>query len=205
MTNAVAKAAGYLRDDLGLGPGDEFSVDLPRHWQLPVWVLAALSVGASCGRLLPQSVVARIVSAPQAAAGVPGTVGPCDELLISACDAFGLPVPGGVPAGAVDVALEVRTQPDSFVAAPEASARASLALAGEVLPWSAVQARVVAAHPGLAHGARLWVDEATPDSEVVAVACVLPLALDGSVVLASGLGPEQAAHVRTIEGATPLW
>ena len=50
VANAVAKAASMLRDGLGLPPGAVVSIDLPRHWQLPVWVMAALSVGATVGR-----------------------------------------------------------------------------------------------------------------------------------------------------------
>src|ERR671931_2549199 len=33
----VAKTANLLRDDLGAGPGDTVSVDLPLHWQDAVW------------------------------------------------------------------------------------------------------------------------------------------------------------------------
>ena len=45
VANAVAKAASMLRDGLGLPPGAVVSVDLPRHWQLPVWVMAGLVRG----------------------------------------------------------------------------------------------------------------------------------------------------------------
>ena len=61
VANAVAKAGSLLRDGLGLEPGAEVSVDLPRHWQLPVWVMAALSVGATVGRDLQGPVDVRIL------------------------------------------------------------------------------------------------------------------------------------------------
>ena len=61
VANAVAKASSMLRDGLGLAPGAVVSIDLPRHWQLPVWVMAALSVGAMTGRDLPGPVDVRIV------------------------------------------------------------------------------------------------------------------------------------------------
>lgn len=201
MANAVAKAGGFLRDDLGLGPGSLFSIDLPRHWQLPVWVLAGLSVGATCGRWLPGHVAARIVGPDRLDAGSPGT-GPCDELLVSSCDAFGMPVPGGVAGGAVDVALEVRAHPDVLVVDPRGAGAAVLDLAGEPRAWAAAMAAAVGTHPEAPRGARLWVDEATPEPEVVPIACLLPLALDGSVVIASGLTPEQADRVRAAEAVT---
>ena len=50
VANAVVKSASMLRDGLGLPPAAVVSIDLPRHWQLPVWVMAALSVGATVGR-----------------------------------------------------------------------------------------------------------------------------------------------------------
>ncbi len=59
--NAVAKAAGLLRDELGLVPGDRLSVDLPVHWQFPVWTLAGLTAGLVCGRGVGDRVAARIV------------------------------------------------------------------------------------------------------------------------------------------------
>jgi len=134
VANAVAKAASMLRDGLGLPPGAVVSIDLPRHWQLPVWVLAALSAGATVGRdlaaggSLAAPVDVRIVG-PQGLAAIVGGADPgADEVLACSCDAFGLPVPGGVPAGVIDVGLEVRAHPDQFSAEPDAGRTAALDL-----------------------------------------------------------------------------
>jgi hypothetical protein len=44
------------------------------------------------------------------------------------------------------------------------------------------------------------VDDATSESDVLPLSCVLPLALTGSVVLASALSAQQAARIRQAEG-----
>lgn len=44
--NWVAKTAGYLEADLGVGPGDEIGVDPALHWLTAVALLAAWAVGA---------------------------------------------------------------------------------------------------------------------------------------------------------------
>jgi uncharacterized protein (TIGR03089 family) len=191
--NAVAKAAGMLRDSLGLGPGGTFSVDLPRHWQLPVWLMAGLSVGATCARRLPGDVDVRIVG-PEGLA----EPGRADELLACSCDAFGLPVPGGAPPGVTDVALEVRAHPDVFAAEPGTGAAARLVGEDGPVGWTEALDRSRAAGPA---GARLWVDEATAERHLVALTCVVPLAVHGSVVLGTSLSAEQSARIRDLEGA----
>ncbi len=141
VANAVAKAASMLRDGLGLPPGAVVSIDLPRHWQLPVWVLAALSVGATVGRDLAGSDLAapidvRIVG-PQGLAAIAGGADPdADEVLACSCDAFGLPVPGGVPAGVIDIGVEVRAHPDQFRPEPDAARTAALLVHGVPVPWA---------------------------------------------------------------------
>jgi uncharacterized protein (TIGR03089 family) len=203
--NAVAKAAGLLRDGLGLVPGARISVDLPRHWQLPVWTYAALCVGATTGRLLSDRVDVRIIGAEELDGPIPGAA---DELLVSSCDSFGMPVVGGVPADVLDVGVEVRSYPDVFVADPDAGSAARLVLpgspSGATVAWTDL---VAAAQPASAaasspRGARLWVDDRTPDESLLLTAAAVPLLLQGSVVIATGLTVEAAGHVRAVEGVT---
>jgi uncharacterized protein (TIGR03089 family) len=200
VANAVAKAASMLRDGLGLPPGAVVSIDLPRHWQLPVWVMAALSVGATVGRDLAAGVSpvapvdVRIVG-PQGLAAILGGADPgADEVLACSCDAFGLPVAGGVPAGVIDVGLEVRAHPDQFSAEPDAGRTAALLVKGLLVRWAEV-----ASIPGPQPGARLWVDEDTGESVLLHAVAIEPLLVRGSVVIGTGLEAERAARIRATE------
>jgi uncharacterized protein (TIGR03089 family) len=205
--NAVAKAAGLLRDGLGLAPGARISVDLPRHWQLPVWTCAALCVGATCGRLLPGRVDVRVLGSEALDERVPLAA---DERLVSSCDSFGMPVVGGVPPGVVDVGVEVRSYPDVFVPDPEAGSAARLVMPGRSepgtqVPWIdlvAAARRAMIDAPST-RGARLWVDDRTPDDSLLLAAAAAPLLLQGSVVIATALTVEAIARVRAVEGVTP--
>jgi uncharacterized protein (TIGR03089 family) len=198
----VAKAASMLRDGLGLPPGAVVSVDLPRHWQLPVWVMAALSVGATVGRDLPggdpaRPVDVRVVGPRGLAAIAAGADPDADEVLACSCDAFGLPVPGGVPAGVIDVGVEVRAHPDQFTPEPDAGRSAALLVEGVPVAWAAVPQA-----PDPQPGVRLWVDEDTSESVLLHAVAVQPLLARGSVVLGTGLDPEQAAYIRAMESVT---
>ena len=202
VANAVAKAASMLRDGLGLPPGAVVSVDLPRHWQLPVWVMAGLCVGATVGRDLTGRDLAapvdvRIVGPRGLEAIAAGADPDADEVLASSCDAFGLPVPGAVPAGVIDIGVEVRAHPDQFSPEPDAARMAALLVDGVPVPWAGFPGA-----PGTGPGARLWVDEDTPDPVLLHAVAVQPLLSRGSVVIGTGLDPEQAARIRAIEYVT---
>jgi uncharacterized protein (TIGR03089 family) len=204
VANGVAKAAGLLRDGLGLEPGAVVSLDLPRHWQLSVWTLAALTVGARCGRMVPEVVDARLVG-PEALDALRAGADPrADELLAASCDAFGLPVPGGVPRGVLDVGVEARVHPDVYVPDPAAAASAALMGPSGIRPWAQIRAAWAGAGDAAARaGRRRWVDESTPDDHVLEALAITPLLTHGSVVLATGLTPEQADRVRQAEAVMP--
>ena len=197
VANAVAKAGSMLRDGLGLEPGARVSIDLPRHWQLPVWIMAALSVGAQVGRDLAGPADVRIVGPAALEALAAGADPGADEVLVSSCDAFGLPIPGGVPSGIIDIGLEVRGYPDSFSPEPGAAGTAALLVDGEPVPWSGLV-------PGatVTPRARLWVDESTRDRDLIRLVAVDPLLVGGSVVIGVGLDAEQSAAILATESAT---
>lgn len=195
--NAVAKASSMLRDGMGLAPGALVSVDLPRHWQLPVWVMAALSVGAVVGRDLSGRVEVRVVGPLGLAAIATGADWGADEVLASSCDPLGLPVRGGVPVGVLDIGVEVRGHPDRFDPEPGAGAAATLLVSGIPVPW----ARATPAR-GAQLGARLWVDEATPEPVLLQAVAVEPLLDRGSVVIGTGLDPDEGERIRITEAVT---
>lgn len=223
--NAVAKAAGLLRDGLGLAPGEAVvSVDLPRHWQLPVWIWAALTVGAEVGADLPGHVDVRVIGpsglaalAIPAADGDPAA-GPADpaaadSVLACACDPFGGPVPAGLLAAVAsrsfdltDVGVEVRAYPDAFTpeptAGPAARVRAVPDGAGTVaVPWPEAGAALA---ERIGPAARVWVDGTTRASDLLAVVALAPLLVGGSVVLADGLSESETERLRTVERAARL-
>jgi uncharacterized protein (TIGR03089 family) len=104
--NWVAKTANFLRDGLGVLPGDTVRVDLPPHWQTVVVTFAVWAVGASVG---DGDVVF-------AAAPVPAR----EVVLLSL-----KPMAGrldAVPPGAYDFADEVPAYGDRFTATAPATA-----------------------------------------------------------------------------------
>ncbi len=204
VANAVAKAAGLLRDGLGLAPGERVSIDLPQHWQLPVWVLAGLSVGGVCGRDLPGPVEVRLVGPDRLADLRAGVDLGADEVLACSCDSFGMPVPGGVPPGILDVGVEVRAHPDVLVAEPGAAAAAALQVGADLVGWSDLLAAAgdlsAGDRAGSGAGPRLWVDEAVPGDRLLHDSALAPLLGRGSVVLGTGLSAAQAQRLQAIEG-----
>lgn len=76
LGNAIAKAAGLLRDEYDVQPGDEVSIDLPMHWQRAVWLGACWSVRAVA--VIERDVDATVLVTEDASAG-----GAADVLEIS--------------------------------------------------------------------------------------------------------------------------
>lgn len=212
--NNVAKAAGLLRDELGLQPGDRLSLDLPLHWQLPIWTLAGLSVGLQCGYRLDGHVEVRLVGPPGLADLAGGASAEADDILACACDAFGMPVPGGVPSGIMDVGVAARAHPDVLAVDRGAVASAAILLPADesdpgddlrVVAW----ADLLAAGPVDPPGSRTWVSAEAlaaaglPAAAVLRRAAVDPLLRSGSVVLARDVPAADEQRLREIQGAEP--
>lgn len=188
---SVAKTAGMLIDDLAVEPGDRIRLDLPLHWQLPVWLAACdvtglvvsfperaarpadMPSGAQRPEREPEPAAITVVAEPVTA---PGTT-----VVVSAATPFGVsPVPVADPL--VDHFRAAMGQPDDYCGPIDAG---SWAVEGEL--WDAgrieAQARALADRAGSQPGARLLV---RADTAVrVALACwAVPLLAGGSVVLA---------------------
>lgn len=207
--NAIAKAAGLLRDELGLEPGARLSVDLPVHWQLPVWVLAGLTAGLLVTRHDPDTVEARVVG-PEGVAGIAAGEDPrADEVLGCACDAFGMPLRSALPAGAIDVSVAVRAHPDVFRPEPDAVRQAALLLPGGgtgdqlVKTWT----ELVGEGPSEEPGTRTWVSAedlasaGLPDSLLLRRAATDPVLRGGSVVLARNISTPETERLLIVQGA----
>ena len=194
--NAVAKAAGLLRDELDVEPGDRLGVRLPCHWQRPVWWAACAFVGA--------------VYVPDATEPVTVTSrdylqfcdGAQDIVLVSLAP-FGLPDGGPVPPGVIEAAVAARSHPDDFIPYDEPADDWPLfgdATAAQVMR----RAADLAQRREIPEGARFAVR--CDDAEVHLTQLPVALAINGSVVLlndeSSRTGDADVDALLATEGAT---
>jgi uncharacterized protein (TIGR03089 family) len=118
VANWVDKTSNLLVGELGVGPGEAVELALaehsPGHWVSLVWELACWQVGTAVtlGRRGAASVLVVGPGDPTAAAA--GT-----PVLMCSLHPLGLPLTEPPPAGTMDYALEVRSQPDQHAALPQ--------------------------------------------------------------------------------------
>ena len=176
VANWVDKTSNLLVDELDVEPGDAVELTLakahPGHWVSLVWMLACWQVGAAVNL---DQVGARVaVLGP----GDPVEAVRADTALVCSLHPLGLPLPGPPPAGALDYALEVRSQPDQHAAVPQS---------GLILAWrdrdrQLTQADLVE-RPG--SGERRLVRPTDP-WDAARLALVEPLIGGGSSVVVAG-------------------
>nr|WP_269204994.1 TIGR03089 family protein [Motilibacter aurantiacus] len=204
--NWVAKTANLLQDELAVTPGQTLALVLPAHWQAPVWLLAAWSVGlevtpARPGDPLPQADV--IVTGPESlddavAAGAGEVVA---LSLRPALLAATTPGPA-LPAGVIDGDAEVPPQGDRFLAyAPPAPDAPALDCQDQALTAAGLarSGRDAAARLGARPGARLLTGRAFDTAEAIVEALLVPLAVGGSLVLCRNADPAAADARRDVE------
>ncbi|MGV1004525.1 MAG: TIGR03089 family protein [Candidatus Nanopelagicales bacterium] len=196
LINAVSKAANFLVEGLGCQPGESLSVDLPAHWQLPVWTFAGLTVGMAVGAHRTADVAVRVTAAGAAA-------GPAGEQLVVALDAFGMPLPGGAPTGRIDAAAEVRAHGDRWAGFARAGGGVWRAEDLVDQPAALAEAALLARRYGLQEHGRLLVAEpagAISDEELLMATSLAPLSRMASlVVVAAGVDP---AVIAAAEGVS---
>ena len=176
FANWVDKTSNLLADELDVEPGDAVDLTLtkehPGHWVSLVWVLACWQVGAVVTVDCPGPKVAVLGPEDAVAAARAETV------LVCSLHPLGLPLPGPPPAGTLDYALEVRTQPDQYAAVPQSG----LALAWRDPERQLTQADLVD-RPG--SGLRRLVRPTDP-WDTARLALVEPLIGGGSTVVVAG-------------------
>jgi len=186
VANWVDKTSNLLVDELDVEPGDAVDLTLakghPGHWVSLVWVLACWQVGA-------------VVSLDQGAARVavlgpddPGNAARADAVLVCSLHPLGLPLPGPPPAGTLDYALEVRSQPDQHAAVPQSG----LTLAWRDRDRQLTQADLVAR---AGSGERRLLQPTDP-WDTARTALVEPLLGGGSAVVVAG--PADAGRLAEI-------
>lgn len=116
--NWVAKAASLLVDECDLERGDSLTLDLPSHWLTTVFAAAAWTAGL---RVVPTDATPAgtppdaVVCGP---AGLEAWAPYADRATVLACALLPLGVrfADPLPAGVLDVGVEIWSQPDAFLA-----------------------------------------------------------------------------------------
>jgi uncharacterized protein (TIGR03089 family) len=117
LDNWVAKTSNLLPDELDAGPGMRLALDLPPHWKSMVWALAAWQLGLETV-LNGDGADYLVTAAPESVSGK------YDAVVAVALPALAMRWDGGLPAGCLDYAAEVRSHGDVFMqhADPDPSA-----------------------------------------------------------------------------------
>jgi uncharacterized protein (TIGR03089 family) len=192
LANWVAKTAGLLVDEIGVGRGDVVSVRLPAHWLGPVWAQSVWTAGCRLVLGEEQSAAVVVVDAASAQAGV--SVGAAELVVVSTAP-FAGSAGAAVPPGAYDYGRDVLGHPDRFDPAFPAAVPDPLA----------AEARLRAAE--LPRAARVLVPAAATDEALVRDALLVPLLVDGSAVVVATPGTADLASLARMEKAltTDRW
>lgn len=186
--NWVAKTSSLLVDEHGLERGMTMYVDLPVHWLVPVFLGAAWNTGlvVTDDGAAPDLVVCGPDGLDRWAGAGPLVLA-CSLLPLGA--RFRDPLPEGVH----DVGAEVWGQPDAFVpwdpAGPDDPATS----------WGLTQEAMWAAAAESDLGGSRLLSETTPASPPGIVSLTAPLLQHGSLVLATGAGPERLDAIAASE------
>jgi len=200
FANWVAKTANLLVDGLGLAAGDVVCIDLPRHWQAPVWSVAAWYAGLTVALGGDPANAALAVVGP---AGLEtGLAAP--EVVALSLRPLGAPFGAAeLPAGVLDYAREVAGYGDRFSGPTNGGAPLLVTAAGDLGP-DEVSARAEgrAATWALSTGGRLLLGDPLDPLDEVLGATLVPLVVGGSVVLVRDAGPERLDQLATAELVT---
>lgn len=202
--NWVAKTASLL-DEVGLERGQRLRVDLPAHWLTPVVLGAAWTIGLEVD-LGSAEEPDGVVCGPDGLAtwGPWAAGGSARPVLASALLPLGVRFREPLPAGVLDLGVEVWGQPDAFTPYPPAEADdVALRLPGEppALLSQAETWRTAAAGSLLADGGRL-LSVASPASPPGFATFTEPLAKGGSLVLVAHPDADRLDSVMTEERCT---
>jgi uncharacterized protein (TIGR03089 family) len=189
FANWVAKTANLLVDGPGLAPGDVVHLDLPRHWQQPVWAVAAWSAGLVVDVTGEPGDAALAVCGP---AGIQAALAAPDVVALT-LRPLGAPFgPGELPPGVLDYASEVAGYGDRFSGAyPFTGAQTGREATALATTW------------GLGQGGRLLLAAPLGPSPELLGSALVPLVRGGSVVLVRGeVTPERLDALAAVERVT---
>lgn len=124
LDNWVAKTSNLLQDELDAVPDLRLRLDLPAHWKSMVWALAAWQLGLQT--VLDGRAAEYLVTADPGAAD-----GNYDAVIAVALPALAMRWPGGLPAGFLDYAADVRSHGDVFMPHSEPDPSGCALMAGD--------------------------------------------------------------------------
>lgn len=218
LDNWVAKTANLLVDELDVGPGSRVVVDLPPHWRSLVWLLAVWAAGgcvvvehpdAPAGVREPGEPVDVLVTADPDGAAARSWEGRAERVVAVALPALAPSFGAGLPADALDYAVEVRSFGDVFTpfVRPAPGDRAYLATDAAGVPFGCPYAELLrfASHEAkLDDGVRLLTGGPSTDPLLDLLG---PLLADGSVVVhhdPAGLPADALDRLAGQEGVTAV-
>ena len=194
--NWVAKASGLLTDVADLERGMTLRIDLPPHWLSPVFLGAAWTVGL---RVTASGDPDAVVCGPD---GLDAWAPRAGSVPVLACSLrpLGVRFAEELPAGVLDVGVEIWSQPDGFTAwdPPTGDDLATDDLT-QALLWT--NDRTAAVGSGLTDGGRL-LSVADPASPPGMATFTEPLRRGGSLVLVRNPDPARLDGVHDAERAT---
>ena len=192
--NWVAKASGLLVDVADLERGMSLRIDLPPHWLSTVFLGAAWTVGL---RVTTSDQPDAVVCGPDGLA----TWGPrAPALPVLACSLrpLGVRFSEPLPAGVLDVGVEIWSQPDGFTAWDPPTGDD---LATDALTQDGLHDLTAAAGSALTDGGRR-LSVADPASPPGVATFTEPLRRGGSLVLVRNPDPDRLDDVFDAERAT---
>jgi uncharacterized protein (TIGR03089 family) len=200
--NWVAKASGLLSDVADLERGMSLRIDLPPHWLSPVFLGAAWTLGL---RVTTSEQPDAVVCGPD---GLETWAPRAGSIPVLACSLrpLGVRFAEALPAGVLDVGVEIWSQPDGFTAwdPPTGDDAATDTLTQQQLfgpPSQRPHDLTAAVGSDLTDGGRL-LSVADPASPPGMATFTEPLGRGGSLVLVRNPDPARLDDVHDAERAT---
>ena len=192
--NWVAKASGLLVDVADLERGMSLRIDLPPHWLSTVFLGAAWTVGL---RVTTSDEPDAVVCGPDGLA-VWGPRAAALPVLACSLRPLGVRFAEALPAGVLDVGVEIWSQPDGFTAWDPPTGDD---LATDALTQDGLHDLTAAVGSALTDGGRL-LSVADPASPPGTATFTEPLRRGGSLVLVRNPDPDRLDDVFDAERAT---
>ena len=192
--NWVAKASGLLVDVADLERGMSLRIDLPPHWLSTVFLGAAWTVGL---RVTTSDEPDAVVCGPDGLA-VWGPRAAALPVLACSLRPLGVRFAEALPAGVLDVGVEIWSQPDGFTAWDPPTGDD---LATDALRQEGLHDLTAAVGSALTDGGRL-LSVADPASPPGMATFTEPLRRGGSLVLVRNPDPDRLDDVFDAERAT---